>query len=556
MFSSEQENSSKSVKYGELVVLGCNGSLPGGDRGRRKSRFSLFKRPTANGVKPSTTHTCSPQAAKVISKNSQHSVSYTLSWSETVVVEYTDDNETDMFQIGRSTETPIDFVVTETAGGKHGNPMRPLQSTVSRFACRIVCDRTPPYTARLCAAGFDCSRNIFLGEKAAKWRTFDGQMDGLTTNGVLLMQPARGSKTAAWREISVCGNVFTLRDTTSPQNRGKQNSLNTPRLINTTGEKLANAAGGSKLLNAYVDIVSERVSECVCVEECVSGSGHGEVQVIDESPVLVDGSLIDLCGVTLLWRSVDGLSRSPNASHLEALRLRLNAARPQCPVLLSTLAFPSLDGPRPRRPWAYMTCGHVHGYHQWQGRGMPFKQQSSAETEKRETEREEGRDRGEREIERETESGGEKEGDIEGIENEAVKGEREEKPDGGMEGETVKRGRQGERDREKRGTKTEKSIEEEIEAMKGERECPLCRSHSPYVPLTLGRVSDVYVDAESPPHAFVPCGHVCSERTAEHWSKTPLKRGTNVFHPACPFCLGQLKRDKPYIRLIFQGPLD
>ncbi|XP_037399078.1 E3 ubiquitin-protein ligase pellino homolog 1 [Pygocentrus nattereri] len=437
MFSSERENSSKPVKYGELIVLGCNGSLPGGDRGRRRSRFSLFERPSANGVKPSTTHTCSPQAAKVISKNSQHSVSYTLSWSEAVVVEYTDDNETDMFQIGRSTENPIDIVVTETAGGRHGNsPMRPLQSTVSRFACRIVCDRTPPYTARVYAAGFDCSRNIFLGEKAAKWRTFDGQMDGLTTNGVLLMQPARGSKPAVWREISVCGNVFTLRDTTSPQDRGKQ--------------------------------------------------------VKDESPVLLDGSLIDLCGVTLLWRSVEGLSRSPTAGHLEALRLRLNAARPQCPVLLSTLAFPSLDGPRPRRPWVYLTCGHVHGYHPWQGRGIAYKQQR----------REAGRDRGER------------------------------------------------------GGETERSTEEEAEAVRGERECPLCRSRGPYVPLTLGRVSDVYVDAESPSHAFVPCGHVCSERTAEHWSKTPLKRGTNIFHPACPFCLGQLKRDRPYVRLIFQGPLD
>lgn len=43
-----------------------NGSLPNGDRGRRKSRFALFKRPKANGVKPSTVHiACTPQAAKV-----------------------------------------------------------------------------------------------------------------------------------------------------------------------------------------------------------------------------------------------------------------------------------------------------------------------------------------------------------------------------------------------------------------------------------------------------------------------------------------------------------
>lgn len=64
-----------------------------------------------------------------------------------------------------------------------------------------------------------------LQEKAAKWRTFDGQMDGLTTNGVLVMHPRNGfsqdSKPGVWREISVCGNVFTLRETRSAQQRGK-----------------------------------------------------------------------------------------------------------------------------------------------------------------------------------------------------------------------------------------------------------------------------------------------------------------------------------------------
>lgn len=43
-----------------------NGALPNGDRGRRKSRFALYKRPKANGVKPSTVHVIStPQASKV-----------------------------------------------------------------------------------------------------------------------------------------------------------------------------------------------------------------------------------------------------------------------------------------------------------------------------------------------------------------------------------------------------------------------------------------------------------------------------------------------------------
>ena len=37
------------------------------------------------------------------------------------------------------------------------------KSTISRFACRICVDRSPPYTARIFAAGFDKSKNISLG---------------------------------------------------------------------------------------------------------------------------------------------------------------------------------------------------------------------------------------------------------------------------------------------------------------------------------------------------------------------------------------------------------
>lgn len=40
---------------------------------------------------------------------------------------------------------------------------RVMQSTISRFACRILIDRNEPAKARIYAAGFDSSRNIFLG---------------------------------------------------------------------------------------------------------------------------------------------------------------------------------------------------------------------------------------------------------------------------------------------------------------------------------------------------------------------------------------------------------
>lgn len=76
-------------------------------------------------------------------------------------------------QIGRSTESMIDFVVTDTAGsssgqgggsaGEGGGGGQSAQSTISRYACRIMCERSAPYTARIYAAGFDSSKNIFLG---------------------------------------------------------------------------------------------------------------------------------------------------------------------------------------------------------------------------------------------------------------------------------------------------------------------------------------------------------------------------------------------------------
>lgn len=69
-----------------------------------------------------------------------------------------------MLQIGRSSESPIDFVVLDTiAGDKNKTDNKVLASTISRFACRILCDRNNPSIARIYAAGFDSSKNIFLG---------------------------------------------------------------------------------------------------------------------------------------------------------------------------------------------------------------------------------------------------------------------------------------------------------------------------------------------------------------------------------------------------------
>ncbi|XP_070578036.1 E3 ubiquitin-protein ligase pellino homolog 2-like isoform X2 [Ptychodera flava] len=320
MSSSDMRDGASSVKYGELIVLGYNGSLPSGNRGRRRSQFALFERPLANGVKPVSQNLYdSPKSAQAVKSTKQHSVSYTLSRNQTVVVEYASDSETDMFQMGRSTEPVIEFVVMDTVpGASTAEECQVTESTISRFACRIVVDREPPHLARIYAAGFDTRNNIFLGEKACKWKTDDDSgMDGLTTNGVLIMRPKGGfnpeARPGVWREVSVCGKVYSLREIRSSPQRGK--------LIES------------------------------------------------ENNILEDGTLVDLCGATLLWRSATGLLRTPTQKHLEVLRQEINASRPQCPVGLMTLVLPSRSrgggDVDEKQPYVYLKCGHVHGYHSW-----------------------------------------------------------------------------------------------------------------------------------------------------------------------------------------------
>ena len=52
-------------------------------------------------------------------------------------------------------------------GAKTFDDLNVSQSTISRYSCRIVISRQPPYTARIYAAGFDNSKNIFLGVGAS-----------------------------------------------------------------------------------------------------------------------------------------------------------------------------------------------------------------------------------------------------------------------------------------------------------------------------------------------------------------------------------------------------
>ena len=71
-----------------------------GDRGRRRSKFVLYRRQKANGVSRSRHYKVkTPQTSQAILNTQQHSISYTLSRNQAVIVEYTHDDNTDLFQV-------------------------------------------------------------------------------------------------------------------------------------------------------------------------------------------------------------------------------------------------------------------------------------------------------------------------------------------------------------------------------------------------------------------------------------------------------------------------
>lgn len=80
-----------------------------------------------------------------------------------------------------------------------------------------------------------------------------------------------------WRECSVGGDVFGLRECRSAQQKGKQVTYS---------------------LQIYLP--NYTYSTLVIL-----------LKVYEENNILQDGTLIDLCGATLLWRSADGLQNSP-----------------------------------------------------------------------------------------------------------------------------------------------------------------------------------------------------------------------------------------------------
>lgn len=317
-------NDESRTKYGELVVLGCNGFLPQGNKGRRRSKFELYKRNEPNGVKESKHYVIrTPQNGEPKLNIQQHSISYTLSPNQTVIVEYENDAQTDMFQVGRSNESSIDLVVMGKVKNSNRSQkvlpngkkeVRKIQPTVSRFACRILVERSTG-NAKIFAAAFDSNKTIFLGEKATKWQQ-DMQIDGLTTNGVLIMHP-RGqfidgdAQCSVWHECSIGGDILSQRETRSAPQKGRK--------------------------------------------------------IQEEMNVLNDGTLINLGAMTLLWRSAEGLESTPRYEDLSKLFDELNVGI-ESSDCINTIVIPrQLTSEKViNQPYVYLNCGHVEVNPDWE----------------------------------------------------------------------------------------------------------------------------------------------------------------------------------------------
>lgn len=131
-------------------------------------------------------------------------------------------------------------------------------------------------------------------------------MDGLTTNGVLIMHPkgkfcGGTAECGLWRETSLGGDVFSLRESRSAQQKGQPVSRN-------------DFLHFSSLLPAFSILFSNWF-----IELHVLLMHQTVLQIKAESNVLQDGTLIDLCGATLLWRSAEGLQNSPVSCALHSL---------------------------------------------------------------------------------------------------------------------------------------------------------------------------------------------------------------------------------------------
>ena len=606
----------ENISYGCLTVLGTNGQRKKSDIDpRQKSCFILNQRPKGNGIKMvranplmngmspynkldlnlnlnsnseislASNHKRIMKDLNLPSKmiinnnngistiNRTHSITYTLNRDKSIKVQYEEDPNTDLFQVGRSTESVIDMVIIDDELDDRGTLLPSdvdklnCSSTISRFACRLSADRRFPYHVRLFAGGFDEKHQISLGQHAPKINRNTSQnfcpensknsspiptkqvpingklpseIDGLTTNGVLIKKPGQD-----WLEVSVNGYCHKLRETRSSMKAG-----------NKVFQK----------------------------------SNHSN------NNILVDNTLIDLCGCMLLYRDANYVKQLKDRKESINLMVdKFNNERPQCPVRMQTLRI-NPNHQTIRRigknnaeklneqlrqlkaeatwPFVYLGCGHIHSYHDWDMN----KQKKNGSV-----------------IEQNGSNGRNSQPSSSFISRFT---QQLANPTGNNNNSTstsnsTDRDRDRDRDKQK-----QKEKEKQLTEMRC-RTCPICRQESRFSQIKLGfepaflKKSDTRVwpnstalplheeieedlikfdeldvngnstsntnsiadqntklPEEELTHVFNPCGHMTTEATALYWSeKEFVLQGTTKKHHVCPFCLVVLDEEHKIQRL-------
>ncbi|OAF72069.1 E3 ubiquitin-protein ligase pellino [Intoshia linei] len=223
--SSIYEPRSEPIVYGELVVLGYNGTIAPyrSNEGTRKSKYVIKKRKSPNGIRVTSSYRYRDKQRPVPPGENRYHIVLEKKNGITLVQEYSPDPRYDIYQAGRYKTDPIDIHVNETVPDfqREERSLRvDEKSTVSRFACRFLLERIPPYTA-------------YHEKQRMPWDD-DMDVDGFTPNGVLLLHPSTPEfpGVAQWRELSVIGNSYSSEGVWIPESR---NILEDCTLIDLNG---------------------------------------------------------------------------------------------------------------------------------------------------------------------------------------------------------------------------------------------------------------------------------------------------------------------------------
>ncbi|GMH82734.1 hypothetical protein TL16_g09361 [Triparma laevis f. inornata] len=319
--------------YGQLVVLGHKeyhvnrGKLE--PRGERNAAFPLMRRTKANGIrKDKTIVTASSSKGSEGNRSPIQTYCVTMrvkpkkkeAQGKVVVTSYIPDEALDMYQLGRLAVKQNDFCFR---GPLTSNERGQFCGPVSRYAARIMCERTPPFSTWICAAGFDNKKDIFLSEGAPKWKEEEGEneddWDAVTTFGLRIWQPSVGK----WVEVSVNGYMHEVRETDD--------------------------ACGARINNSLAR--------------------------------LEHGSIVDLSGVQFIFQDFEHMKMNrPSEETLEMFMGDFNSMRLQCPVSLETIRY-SHSIAESKMDWGegedsseaagvFPACGHIVTYSTEMAQGL------------------------------------------------------------------------------------------------------------------------------------------------------------------------------------------